>query len=277
MRTGKDFTMKNYEHINAEPAVVMQGGVTVAIDPQVSAVEATKDKADNQEILTFAKRIRKETAQAHRLAESTNFVKGILRGVMDMESFANMQAGMFVVYEAMEEELERHKDHPLVSQVYFEQLRRKEVLEQDMQFLYGDDWRDKIRMTPMRRKYIDRIREVSANDPALLVAHSYTRYLGDLSGGQVIAKIARRSLGLSGPDGLRFFEFEEIEDGKAFKEEYRNRLNQLEIDEVRSHAIIEEAKRVFALNQSLFEELEGSWIRAIANCLPRIFNRRQRA
>ena len=76
---------------------------------------------------------------------------------------------------------------------------------------------------------------------------------------------------------MRFFEFEQIEDGKAFKEEYRSRLNQLELDEIRSQAIVEEAKQVFALNQSLFEELEGSWIRAIANCLPRIFNRNQRA
>lgn len=266
--------MKNNDHKNVDPAVVMQGGVTVVIDPQVTSAEVPNDSS---EALPFSKVIRKETAQAHRLAESTNFVKGILRGVMDMESFANMQAGMYLVYEAMEEELERHKDHPLVSEVYFEQLRRRQVLEQDMQFLYGDDWREQMRMTPMRQKYIDRIREVGAKDPALLVAHSYTRYLGDLSGGQVIAKIARRSLGLSGPDGLRFFEFEEIEDGKAFKEEYRKRLNELDLDEVRARAIVEEAKRVFALNQALFEELEGSWIRAIANCLPKIFSRKKRA
>lgn len=269
--------MKNYEHSNTEPVVVMQGAVTVSIDPQSSKKEVAREKTEAVEAMPFAQRIRKETAQAHRLAESTNFVKGILRGVMDMESFANMQAGMYLVYEAMEAELERHRDHPVVSQVYFAELRRREVLEQDMQFLYGDDWREQVRMTPMRRKYIDRIREVSEQDPELLVAHSYTRYLGDLSGGQVIAKIARRSLGLSGPDGLRFFEFEQIEDGKAFKEEYRSRLNQLGLDEIRSQAIVEEAKQVFALNQSLFEELEGSWIRAIANCLPRIFNRNQRA
>ena len=269
--------MKDNDQSNVEPAVVMQGALTVDIPPQTYAGEVRGMNAVPREDLPFAQRIRKETAQAHRLAESTNFVKGILRGVMDMESFANMQAGMYLVYEAMEAELERHRDHPVVSQVYFAELRRKEVLEQDMQFLYGEDWREQVRMTPMRRKYIDRIREVSEQDPELLVAHSYTRYLGDLSGGQVIAKIARRSLGLIGPDGLRFFEFEQIEDGKAFKEEYRSRLNQLELDEIRSQAIVEEAKQVFALNQSLFEELEGSWIRAIANCLPRIFNRNQRA
>ena len=115
--------MKNYEHSNTEPAVVMQGAVTVSIDPQSPKKEAAREKAEAVEALPFAQRIRKETAQAHRLAESTNFVKGILRGVMDMESFANMQAGMYLVYEAMEEELERHRDHPVVGQIYFAQLR----------------------------------------------------------------------------------------------------------------------------------------------------------
>ena len=192
---------------------------------------------------------------------------------MDMDSFANMQAGMYLVYEAIGQwsatGIIRWLARPL-------RWRAVEVLEQDVQFLYGDDWREQVRMTPMRRKYIDRIREVSEKDPELLVAHSYTRYLGDLSEEghrQDCPQISR----LSGPDGLRFFEFEQIEDGKAFKEEYRSRLNQLELDEIRSQAIVEEAKQVFALNQSLFEELEGSWIRAIANCLPRIFNRNQRA
>ena len=255
----------------------MQGALTVEIPPQVYAGEVRGKNAEPREDLPFAKRIRKETAQAHRLAESTNFVKGILRGVMDMDSFANMQAGMYLVYEAMEEELERHKNHPVVGKVYFEQLRRRQVLEQDMQDLYGDDWREKVRMTPMRKKYIQRIREVSASDPTLLVAHSYTRYLGDLSGGQVIAKIARKSLGLNGPEGLRFFEFEEIENGRAFKQEYRNRLNNLGVAEAKADAIVKEAKKVFALNQALFEELEGSWVRAIINCIPRLFTRGQRA
>jgi heme oxygenase len=57
----------------------------------------------------------------------------------------------------------------------------------------------------------------------------------------------------------------------------RIRLNNLQLSEIQERGIIEEAKNVFALNQSLFEELEGSWIRALANCLPSIFKRSQRA
>ena len=196
---------------------------------------------------------------------------------MDLESFANMQAGMYLVYEALEAELDRHKDHPLVSRVYFPVLSRKAALEEDLEFLYGEDWQSKVRSTPARQEYVDRIHWLGDNDPDLLVAHSYTRYLGDLSGGQVIAKIARRSLGLEGPDGLRFFDFEKIDSAKAFKDEYRSRLNNLPLSDLRASEIIDEAKQVFALNQRLFEELEGSWIRTLANCLPLGFNRRKRA
>ncbi len=242
--------------------------------PSTGRVDAT---SNGEEEITFSRRLRTETAQAHRFVESTNFVKGILKGVMSLESFGNMQAGMYLVYEALEEELERHKDHPLVGQIYFTQLNRKAVLERDLEYLYGEDWRSQVRMTSARQEYIDRIHWLGENDPGLLVAHSYTRYLGDLSGGQVISKIARRSLGMEGRDGLRFFDFDEIEKARVFKNEYRSRLDQLPLSEDRAQEIIDEAKQVFALNQGLFEELEGSWIRTLANFLPMRSNRRKGA
>ena len=242
--------------------------------PSTGRVDAT---SNGEEEFTYSRRLRTETAQAHRFVESTNFVKGILKGVMSLESFGNMQAGMYLVYEALEEELERHKDHPLVGQIYFTQLNRKAVLERDLEYLYGEDWRSQVRMTSARQEYIDRIHWLGENDPGLLVAHSYTRYLGDLSGGQVISKIARRSLGMEGRDGLRFFDFDEIEKARVFKNEYRSRLDQLPLSEDRAQEIIDEAKQVFALNQGLFEELEGSWIRTLANFLPMRSNRRKGA
>lgn len=240
-------------------------------------VSMRHDEANGEPEVTFAKKLRAGTAQAHRFAESTNFVKGILKGVMSFASFANMQAGMYLVYEALEAELERHKDDPIVGRIYFPVLSRKAALEADLEFLYGEDWHSQVRSTPARREYVERIHWLGDNDPTLLVAHSYTRYLGDLSGGQVISKIARRSLGLEGSNGLTFFDFDEIEDGKAFKNEYRNRLSQLPLDEVRAQEVIEEAKQAFSFNQRLFEELEGSWIRTLANFLPLGFNRRKRA
>ena len=41
--TGKESTMKKYEHSNTEPVVVMQGAVTVSIDPQSPKKKAARD------------------------------------------------------------------------------------------------------------------------------------------------------------------------------------------------------------------------------------------
>ena len=121
---------------------------------------------------------------------------------------------------------------------------------------------------PAGDEYIQRLRWLGENAPELLVAHSYTRYLGDLSGGQVVAKIVRRALGLRGGEGLGFFHFDEIDNAKAFKDEYRRRLDELPLGDHVGERIIEEAKHVFELNQRMFEELEGSWVRALAKLLP---------
>ncbi|MAB78875.1 MAG: heme oxygenase [Planctomycetes bacterium] len=235
-------------------------------------VELVRDNPD----ATFSQRLRAETAQAHRVVESTAFVKAILRGIVDIENFITMQSGLYMIYSAMEQELERHSEHPLVRRVYFKVLRRTEVLERDLEFLAGPDWAVHLRGTPARDEYIERLRWLGDNDPELLVAHSYTRYLGDLSGGQVVAKIVRRALGLRDDDGLGFFSFDEIENAKAFKDEYRRRLDELPLRDRLGERIIEEAKRVFGLNRRMFEELEGSWVRALAKLLPFGFFLQQR-
>lgn len=57
--------------------------------------------------------------------------------------------------------------------------------------------------------YMDRINELTA-DPILaprLLAHAYVRYLGDLSGGQIIGARLRKAYGLPGLDGRRFYYF----------------------------------------------------------------------
>ena len=73
--------------------------------PKTGRIDGHAETVREDPEATFAQRLRAETSQAHRIVESTNFVKGVLRGVMDLESFGNMQAGMYLVYDAMEAEL----------------------------------------------------------------------------------------------------------------------------------------------------------------------------
>ena len=249
-------------------------GATAALAPRPTLIpspfRARRIQAiDPQPSLSLSQRLREETQRAHRLTESTGFVRGILKGSVDLQSFRNMQAGLYLVYTAMEEEIARNARRPLVRAVDFPALRRAEALRRDLATLYGEDWENELPLTPARCRYIERIRWVGEHDPDLLVAHSYTRYLGDLSGGRVVEGIVRRTLRFEGREGLHFFHFPQIPNKKAFKEDFRRRLDAMPLTVQRADALVAESIEVFALNQAIFEELEGSWFRALRKLIPR--------
>ena len=92
------------------------------------------------------------------------------------------------------------------------------------------------------------------------MGHHYTRYIGDLSGGQILKKIAKKALNLEGENGLNFYEFKLIDDEKEFKKSYSETLNRLPIDQNVADKIVEEANEAFLYNMKMFKELELSLI-----------------
>jgi heme oxygenase len=177
----------------------------------------------------------------------------------------------------MEEEFGKLKDHPVVAPVAFAELNRRESLEQDLAFYFGPDWRSSVKSTPGAQQYVARLHQVARDCPELLVGHHYTRYIGDLSGGQILKNIAQKAMNLGEHDGLRFYEFDAIPDEKAFKTNYRATLDALPIDQAMADRIVEEANHAFHLNMTMFQELEGNLIAAIGKVLFGFLTRRQRA
>ena len=106
--------------------------------------------------------------------------------------------------------------------------------------------------SPAARAYADRI--AAADWGGALVAHHYTRYLGDLSGGQAIGKILTRAFSLDGP-GVSFYEFPEIAKPKLYKDAYRANLDSLDVSEGERRRMVDEVRVAFGLNQALFDEL----------------------
>lgn len=201
------------------------------------------------------------------MAENVGFVRCFLRGVVEKKSYRKLVGNFYYVYAAMEEELERHKDHPVVSKIYFPELYRKATLEADLAYYYGPGWRDQISLSPAGQAYVERIREISKTQPELLIGHSYTRYMGDLSGGQILKSIAERAMNLSGGDGVVFYEFPTIPDEKAFKENYRQSIDAAPVDDAMAEAIVQEANAAFGINMKMFQELEGNLVKAIGQML----------
>lgn len=223
----------------------------------------------------LATKLREGTKKSHTMAENVGFVKCFLKGVVEKTSYRKLVANLYFVYSAMEEEMERHQHHPIVSKIYFPELNRKASLEKDLYFYFGANWREQIAITPAGEAYVQRIREVSASAPELLIAHSYTRYLGDLSGGQILKNIAKRAMNLSDEGGVAFYEFPTISDEKAFKTTYRQALDELPVDEATADRIVDEANDAFGMNMKMFMELEGNLIKAIGQMLFNTLTRRR--
>lgn len=206
------------------------------------------------------------TRKSHSVAENTAFVTGFFRGIEKRENFASLVASLYFVYKAMEESFENVED-ARVRALDFKSLRRVESLETDMEYYYGESWRSSVAPSRATKDYIARIQEVSSdpNKAYLLIAHQYTRYLGDLFGGQMMGGMATRSLGLDPGKGVAFYNFPDIKDNKAFIEEWYTAMNALPISEAEKANIVDEANFVFDLNIGIFTELEGNPLTALWN------------
>lgn len=204
-------------------------------------------------------RLREGTQHSHTAAENTAFMKCFLKGIVEREPFRKLLANLYLVYSALEEELQRYQDDPTIGRMYFPELNRKANLEKDLAYYYGDNWRDQITPLSAGLLYVNRLREITNTDPALLVAHSYVRYMGDLSGGQSLKNIVRSAMNLPPDQGTAMHEFDQIatvEARRAFKERYRQALDSLPVDEATMERIVEEANYAFKLNRDVMHELE---------------------
>ena len=209
--------------------------------------------------VNLAGKLRASTAKAHTMAENSAFMKCFQKGVIKQETFRKFSACLYFIYSALEEELERHRDDNVIGLIYFPEINRRKNLEEDLEFYYGENWREEIGIIPECQEFVDRIHEVAKTDLPLLVAHSYVRYMGDLSGGQALKNLARSFMGLPEDKGTRFYEFDSlnsIEAIKEFKTKYRNALNSLPVDEATAEKIADEAIKVFTLNLNTMHGLE---------------------
>ncbi|MBO1046626.1 MAG: heme oxygenase (biliverdin-producing) [Dolichospermum sp. DEX182a] len=211
----------------------------------------------------LAMKLRVGTQQAHIDSENLGFMKCFVKGVVDRDCFIQLLRNFYFVYSELETAIEKHKQHPVINLIYFPELNRQSSLEQDMLFYYGNQWQKRITPSPAAQAYIARIQQISTHEPALLLAHSYTRYLGDLSGGQMLQKIAQSALKLSGHEGTSFYNFQQIPDKQAFKEKYRQALDKLSIDDKTTDKIVAEANHAFKLNMQILKELESILIQAL--------------
>ncbi|MDO4928266.1 MAG: biliverdin-producing heme oxygenase [Corynebacterium sp.] len=204
----------------------------------------------------FAQELHDATAAAHERAENSTFIADLIEGRQDAQAFIRLQEQAWLFYQALEETartVRANTSDPVIRQLLDPRLERTATLEHDLDQLHGgSEWRDEITALPATQRYVSRLQGIG--EAPELVAHHYVRYLGDLSGGQVIATMMRRHYDVPAA-ALTFYEFPELGKLKPYKDQYRKLLNALEFDDAEYDRALSEAGEAFSLNAQVFQDL----------------------
>ncbi|MGW9629843.1 biliverdin-producing heme oxygenase [Agromyces sp. NPDC055520] len=204
------------------------------------------------EPLDVAALVRAASADDHKAAESRGYIVQLMGGELSLAEYTRYLAQFGWVYEALEARGSRDGDPA----VFDPELARMAAIEADLVALGAADWRTAHPPLPETAEYVAHLRAVSDDDVRYL-AHHYTRYLGDLSGGQAIARLVARHYDAT-PEQLSFYRFDIAEDGVVrYKRGYREAMNTLALAPEQVDVLIAEVRTSFRMNSAIFEALSA--------------------
>lgn len=203
----------------------------------------------------LAGRLRAATKELHTVVERAGVMQPLLRGQLPRTDYLRLLRNLHPIYHALETGLAQHAAHPQLRPLLQPSLQRQHALAQDLDDLYGPGWTHRLTTEPAAAAYATHLQELSATRPALLAAHVYVRYLGDLNGGQMLSRIVAKGLGLAPGAGLSFYDFGPADQVAGLGQGLRQALDQIAPDEAAATALVDEACSAFGRHRDLFEQL----------------------
>jgi heme oxygenase (biliverdin-producing, ferredoxin) len=197
------------------------------------------------------------TKTLHLEAERSGIVRELLRGSANRDGYILLLRNLLPVYQAMERGLDRHRKTPGIGALANYRLDRAPAIKSDLVALCGEAWQHNIPLLSTGDHYARRITEVSQGNGARLIAHAYTRYLGDLSGGLILQRLLARSLELR-PAELSFYDFPRYPDLAVLKAAYREALDRAGALTGEQEAVVEEGALAFTLNIELSYAIQAA-------------------
>ncbi|AQX81722.1 biliverdin-producing heme oxygenase [Plantibacter flavus] len=205
-------------------------------------------------VIPFSQALRERTSSGHSSSEGADFMSDLMTGKGSKEDYIALVAQHFFIYEALEAAADRMRADAVAAPFISDKLTRLPAIVQDLEFLMGPEWREQITPLPTTARYVARINEVGAVWPGGFVAHHYTRYLGDLSGGQIIRTLMQRQFGFD-TNGVGFYLFGDIAKPREFKDTYREQLDAVPWDDEEQARVIDEVMVAYRFNTDLFRDL----------------------
>lgn len=192
--------------------------------------------------------VRQASKEVHVAAERSPFMVALMKGDLPSEAYFDYIGQLAPIYEAIE------KWNSTTLPFFDRRLDRFERIIADLEYV---GTRIVCNETIEYVKHIKKI--IRQKDEVRLLAHHYTRYLGDLSGGQAIGALVARNLSIP-PNFLSFYDFDDIGDRVRYKETYRENLDTV-IDPKDYQKFIDEVILAFEYNKKIFDALGKKWLK----------------
>ena len=201
----------------------------------------------------FSRTLRASTKVVHEKANHSRYMNALLGGELNLAGYTQLAIQYYFIYRAIEQASDAMATDPIGRQFVVDELRRLPKLARDMEFLVGPEWERTIRPLPATDAYVERVRTATEWSGGY-VAHHYTRYLGDIAGGQIIRRLLEKNYELN-EAGALFYHFEEIGSAPAFRDRYRAKLDTAPWDEAEQARVIDETLVAFECNVAVFAAL----------------------
>jgi heme oxygenase len=200
--------------------------------------------------------LKNSSRPAHQDAENSGFIVKLMRGQLNLDAYKKYLINMAWLYAALEKQASTGAPLATTEPIWDSRLDRVESITQDLVNLGVSDWASTTKPTSAMQSYIEHLESLEGRSDLRLVAHHYTRYLGDLSGGQAIAALVARHYQAM-PEQLNFYNFTKIDDVVRYKEHYRSALDAIDVKGPELETLVAEVKLAFEFNQKVFEDLDA--------------------
>lgn len=204
--------------------------------------------------LPLSVELKEATAATHDTAEKSTFMTDLMRGELAYADVVNLTSQYWFIYSALEEAVRRTSATPAVASVADPRIERLSALEHDLAEMIGADWREVISPTPATQRYVATLNSLGAAQAASVVAHHYVRYLGDIAGGQAIARMLADAYEIPA-EQLTFYDFAAIGKIPPYRKAYKAALDSLPIDADEREELLDAAREAFACNTAVFNDL----------------------
>jgi heme oxygenase len=177
----------------------------------------------------------------------------MLRGRASRDGYALFLRNLLPAYHALERGLEGGRDDARLAPLALPALYRCAAIKRDLVTLLGAGAASPA-MLSSGAAYGEQVARATG---ARLIAHAYVRYMGDLSGGQILSRILARTPGLEGI-ALAFHDYPTIADCKHYRDTYRDIIDRTALAPEEEEAVLNEACAAFEHNIRLSQQLTAT-------------------